>query len=276
MGIRHGRQSIRTSSRSAAIARPVKSLNRAFRRFRARMLDLAFPPACVACHVDLTAGESGIDRLPLCGECLEKVSLFEGPACARCGAPIGATATAVADRCPKCRGSSLRFDRSVALGEYAGLLRQWLLRAKRSEGDALSMAIAQLIWQRRHERLKEFAPDVVVPVPMHWRRRWQHGTNSAAIMAETLARRMHVPLAVGLLRRKRNTPPQFALPPSGRRANVRGAFALRAGYHLDNARVLLVDDILTTGATCSEAARALKRSGAAQVAVVVAGRTLRH
>ena len=95
-------------------------------------------------------------------------------------------------------------------------------------------------------------------------------------MAEVLADRLRAPQATKLLRRCRHTPPQFSLPPSERKANVRGAFAIRLGYHLDQANVLLVDDILTTGSTCSEAARALKRAGAARVTVVVAGRTMSH
>jgi len=113
-------------------------------------------------------------------------------------------------------------------------------------------------------------------VPMHWRRRWQHGTNSAALLAEQLARRLRVPLAVGLLRRDRNTLPQFSLPPSERPANVRSAFSVRPSYHLDRACVLVVDDILTTGATCSEASRVLRRAGATHVAVAVVGRTVHH
>jgi ComF family protein len=155
-------------------------------------------------------------------------------------------------------------------------LREWLLRMKQSRGDLVSLAIGRLIWQRHSQRLVEMRPDVVVPIPMHWRRRWSHGTNSAAVLAEVLADNLKVPLASGLLRRLRHTPPQFSLPPSRRRANVRNAFALRSGYHLQQASVLLVDDILTTGATCSEAARALKRSRAARVMVTIAGRTMSH
>ena len=147
---------------------------------------------------------------------------------------------------------------------------------KTRRGDLVSLAMGRLIWQRYREQLSGFRPDVVVPVPMYWLRRWSHGTNSAAVLAEVLADNLRVPLAPGLLRRLRHTPPQFSLPPSQRRANVRRAFAVRTGYHLERANVLLVDDILTTGSTCSEAARALKRAGAARVMVAVAGRTMTH
>jgi ComF family protein len=147
---------------------------------------------------------------------------------------------------------------------------------KQGRDNSLALALAELIWRQCGSRLESLQPDVVVPVPMHWRRRWVHGTNSAELLAERLARRLCVPLATGLLRRTRHTAPQFSLPPSERPANVRGAFAVRPGHHLREARVLVVDDILTTCSTCSAVARALKRSGARHVAVVVAARTLRH
>jgi ComF family protein len=170
----------------------------------------------------------------------------------------------------------LWFDETVALGRYEGLLRDWLLEMKVGRGDSLTLAIAELVWRQNAERLIATRPDVVVPVPMHWRRRWMRGTNSAAVLAERLSQRLRAPLATDLLRRTRHTPPQFSVPPSQRLANVRNAFQVRPGYHFEEARVLLVDDILTTGSTCSAASRALKKAGAAHVAVAVAARTIRH
>jgi predicted amidophosphoribosyltransferase len=111
---------------------------------------------------------------------------------------------------------------------------------------------------------------------MYWRRFWWPGTNSASALAEVLADRLRAPLATGLLKRVRAAPPQFSVPPLARRANVRGVFAVGARHHLKQANVLLVDDLLATGSTCSEAARALKRSGTVRVIAAVAGRTLPH
>jgi ComF family protein len=178
--------------------------------------------------------------------------------------------------CHACGRIKFAFSEAIALGQYEGLLREWLLRMKNGRGDSLALAIADLAWQRQTDRLAALRPDVVVPVPMHWRRRLARGTSSPAIMAERLAGHLRVPLANDLLRRTRHTAPQFSLPPSQRSANVRNAFAVRPGYYLQAARVLLVDDILTTGSTCSSAARALKRGGAAFVGVVVAARTIRQ
>jgi ComF family protein len=247
---------------------------RAARRLGGGAIDLVYPSACAGCGAEIEEEPRPARRELFCPSCVDRLVLLAGPTCLRCSAIVPAAADR--GRCHLCRGVKLWFDEAVALGEYTGLLRKWILEMKRRPGDRLALAVAELIWQRCGDRLLETRPDVVVPVAIHWRRRWAHGTNSAAIMAERLARRLRVPLAAGLLRRGRNTPPQFTLPPSERGANVRGAFSANAGYHLVRARVLVVDDILTTGATCSEAARVLKRAGAAHVAAVVAARTLHH
>jgi ComF family protein len=166
------------------------------------------------------------------------------------------------------------FDQTIAVGLYAGRLRELLLRMKQAEGDPLSLAMGQLIWRQRSDRFVEAPPHVIVPIPLHWRRRLAHRTNSAALLAEVLASHLRLPLAAGLLRRRRHTTRQFDLTPPQRWKNVRNAFAVRSGYHLKKAHVLVVDDILTTGATASEAARALRKAGAEQVTVAVVARAI--
>jgi predicted amidophosphoribosyltransferase len=166
------------------------------------------------------------------------------------------------------------FDEVIAAGLYAGLLREVVLRMKGLEGDPLSLAMGELVWRQCGDRLAGLEADVVAPIPLHWRRRMAHRTNSAAVMAEILAGRLRTPLSDRLLRRRRDTLRQAELTPPQRWKNVRGAFAVRAGYHLERAHVLVVDDVLTTGATCSEAARALRRAGAERVTVVVAARAI--
>lgn len=159
------------------------------------------------------------------------------------------------------------FDRTIALGEYSGLLRKLVLRAKHDEHVA--QGLAEVLFAERHEELAEGAPDLIVAVPMHWRRRWQRKTNSAEVMAGALAARLGVRARFGKLRRIRSTPPQTSVPGSERFANVRRAFRARSKAK----HVLLVDDVLTTGATCSEAARALRDAGAERVTVAVIGRS---
>ena len=143
---------------------------------------------------------------------------------------------------------------------------------KRPAHDALSVAIGRLLAQRRGECLVGVQADLVVPIPMYWGRRLGRGKNSPEALANCLAKSLKVPMRAAILVRRRNTLPQASLTPSRRFQNVRGAFQVRRPDAVTGARVLLVDDVLTTGATCSEAAKMLKQAGAAMVAVAVVAR----
>lgn len=250
---------------------------------RRGMADLVFPPSCVSCDAELNEEAMSTSDLSLCQRCMEQMAMFSGPTCARCGGPVpfaesvegeGLPRVRTSGGCYRCRGRKMWFDETVSLGLYDGRLRQLVLRMKQATGDSLSLAMGRLLWHVRGERLAALRADVVAPIPLHWRRRIMHRTNSAAVLAEVLSARLGVPLAERLVRRSRYTLRQFDLNPPKRWENVRKAFAVRAGYHLKDAHVLLVDDILTTGATCSEAARALRSAGAARVTVVVVARAL--
>jgi len=176
--------------------------------------------------------------------------------------------------CRRCRNQRLAFDTVRALGIYGGSLREAVLRSKKWTGEPAAIAMAHLLWQRVGERITEERPEVVVPVPMHWSRRLRRGTSSADVLSEVLTRHLGVPTAERLLVRRRNTLPQFNLPPKKRFSNVRGAFGISAAYNLRAERVLLVDDILTTGATCHEVAKVLRKAGARYISVVVIARAV--
>jgi ComF family protein len=143
---------------------------------------------------------------------------------------------------------------------------------KHGAGEPLSAAMGDLLVAKRRGMLAAVEADVVVHIPMYWGRRLVRGTNSPEILARRLARRLGIPWESRLLVRRRNTLVQPDLPPRERFRNIQGAFRVDKGYDLGGARVLLVDDVLTTGATCSEAAKWLKQAGAAHVAVAVLAR----
>jgi predicted amidophosphoribosyltransferase len=147
------------------------------------------------------------------------------------------------------------------------------MRMKTERSELVSRLFVELAWCERRAELKTLSVDVVTAVPMHPWRRWRRGTNPPRAMAQQLAERLRVPAAGSMLRLLRNVPAQVGLSRPARFRNVQGEMAVRASYHLEAAHVLLVDDILTTGATCSEAARVLKRAGAKEVTVFVVGRT---
>jgi ComF family protein len=141
---------------------------------------------------------------------------------------------------------------------------------KWAAGEPIAEAMGELLITHRRDAI----PDVVAPVPMHWQRRWVRKTNSPDILAAKVASFLQVPCQVRLLRLKRNILPQKGLKISDRRRNLADAFRVAKGYDIRGARVLLVDDVLTTGATCDAAAKALRMAGARSVAVVVLARTV--
>jgi ComF family protein len=240
-----------------------------WRRSHRAAVDLLFPARCGACGGDAAEAREGA---VLCDNCREGIKFLDGPICDRCAAPVPAAGN-VALECMHCRGMRLKFDRTIAVGSYEGLLRQWVMRMKEDRSRMASRVLAELAWERCCDALQDLHVDVVTAVPMHLWRRWARRVNPPGDLAARLARKLGVSAAPRMLQIRRNIPPQIGLSRPGRFRNVAGEMALRPGYSLQAAHVLVVDDILTTGATASEAARVLKRAGAARVSVFVLART---
>ncbi len=229
--------------------------------------DLLFPPRCVYCGEDLADPRQDCH---LCTDCLDKFGLVNWHGCNRCGGEIPDSHPA-SDGCESCRRARLRFDSVIPLGGYDSGLRDAVLRMKRPAHNALSVAMGTLLLEKQRERLAAVRADVIVPIPMFWSRRLSRGKNCPELLAACLAKALGVPMRTVLVRR-RNTLPQAGLAPPRRFQNVRGAFRVRRPDAVKGARILLVNDVLTTGATCSEAADVLKRAGATMVAVAVVAR----
>lgn len=232
----------------------------------ARDLDLLLPPQCALCQDEL---EEPSDEPLLCTDCRSELLLSPSFRCPRCGGSAPAPIPP-GQRCHHCRETPLRFSRTVALGVYHGSLMNAALGMKASWRFPLVKAMSQLFVQARGGELAALAADLIVPIPMHWWRRCVRGVNSPEIVAEFVGRNLGLPVKRLLARGRR--PPQGSLAPHRRRTNLRGAMWLRRRRDLSGLRILLVDDVLTTGATCSEAARALKTAGAADVVVAVLAR----
>ena len=236
------------------------------RRWFGLGLDLVYPPVCAYCR-DAIESPS---LTSLCRAC--RAALVETrPACPRCG--VLACAGGQQSNCPWCNQRQFHFDCVWRLGIYQGRLRSAVLRMKRPRGRALAVALGNLSAELAGAHLAALKPEFVVPVPMHWTRKAWRGANSADAIARRLAGHLRLPMRPRLLKRCRRTVPQSSLPPSRRLANVRGAFRARKYADLAGARILLVDDIMTSGATLNEAAKTLSKSGARIVAVAVLART---
>ena len=218
-------------------------------------LDVILPPRCAMCGGDLPPFAARADAALACAACAASLTR-DGDRCAACGAP------AAAGGCTACRGRGRRWREIVVLGSYADELRSAVLRAKRPAGAAVAATLATLLVRRHRDTFAGWRPDVVVPVPMHWMRRAGRGTNAADEIARGLARGLGVPCR-RLLRRRRATAMQNTLPVADRRGNVRDAF--RARGRLAGLRILLVDDVTTTGSTLEACAEAAVSAGAAAV-----------
>ncbi len=226
-------------------------------------LDLVFPPQCAVCRGALETSAAGM----FCTPC--RTELVGALGCPRCAA---SSAVAGDDGCPHCRHERQHFDGVARLGPYTGQLRTAVLAVKRPQQRSLAIALGDLLADARRAQLANWAVDAVVPLPMHWSRRLWRGANSPETIAERLARSLGVPLAGHLLKRRRRTAPQASLSPQRRVRNVRGAFRAHQHVDLPGARLLLVDDIMTTGATVNEASKVLRQAGAAAVVVAVLAR----
>jgi ComF family protein len=176
--------------------------------------------------------------------------------------------------CIYCRRRQFRFERVVAAGNYRGELRKAIWETKRQASEILAQSLAKLLLQRRIESLRELDAEIVVPISMHWRRRMQRGANGPELMAAALASELRLPLAARLLRRSKYTALQAESTLRQRLINQRNSFRVPSGKRIQNRRVLLVDDVITTGATCNAAAKALLAAGASSVVVAVIARAV--
>jgi ComF family protein len=160
----------------------------------------------------------------------------------------------------------------MRMGPYEGLLREVILRMKKPTGEDLAEIIGAAWAGAIAPRLKASAIDAIVPVPLHWWRRWRRGFNQSEILANCIGEALAIPARPRWLRCVRRTNEQKGLPPTVRRDNVHDAFSASRSAALAGKTILLVDDVMTTGATAHEAARALRKAGAHRIIVA----TLAH
>lgn len=237
-------------------------------RLARALLDLVLPPLCLACRRPVE--ENGA----LCADCWSEVTFIAPPHCAICGFPFEYD-RGIEAVCAACAGAPPAYDRARAVLRYDDASRGLVLGFK--HGDQTYAAPAFGRWLARGGAALVAEADIVAPVPLHRFRLLRRRYNQAMLLARRVGRDCGVPVDPGLLIRRRATASQGRLSPSARRRNVQGAFALRpdGARQIDGRRVLLLDDVLTTGATTEECARVLKRAGAAAVDVLTLARVVR-
>jgi ComF family protein len=222
-----------------------------------------FPAPCRICGETLT----NASRIPICPLCLDSFTRVTRPMCLCCGRPFVSPVAEQAIRplCRLCRGQQYAFERARTFAIYDDAIGAAIQLLKYDQvirlGDWFAARLAEVVAQPGDE----IHADVVVPVPLHPSRQKERGYNQAELIARPLARRLRLPLGSYLLVRTKPRPAQFLLTRRQRWESVRGAYATRAGVQVDKLRILLVDDVMTTGATLDSCSRALLKAGAAAV-----------
>ena len=229
-----------------------------------------FPDECRICKAEL----KGFTRVPVCARCLKAPEPIAAEYfCATCRTPFqNAFPLDESGRCRMCRSGARGFDMAYCYGAYDGPLRELIHLLKYGGMKPLARTLADHLASAL-PRDQQF--DVAVAMPLHWRRRWQRGFNQSELLARPIARRRGIPM-VKAVRRTRATAAQAGLSNARRRENVSGAFRVGRPQRVAGRRVLLIDDVMTTGATASACALALKRGGARSVTLLALARVDRR
>lgn len=239
------------------------------RSFFSALLDFLFPPLCHVCGKFIP--QAG--RLHICPPCRQRMPSPTSPLCTRCGIPFdGAGAH---HPCSSCLRSPPSFRAARAALVHEGPGRDLIHAFKYTGRTHLRRPLGLLAVELLTEFVASGRPDLIVPVPLHVKRLRSRGFNQALLVGELLAEEWRIPLCRQALKRVRWTEPQINLAAELRRENVRNAFSVPDASLVSGRRVLLVDDVFTTGSTVEECSRTLDRAGAEEVLVITLSRALR-
>lgn len=235
--------------------------------------NLLYPPACLLCRSAALppTPEGGSTHRPLCQACLEGMSPCGPPVCLRCGVGLPGAFDALVS-CAACRVTRRAFETARAPWQYHGSVREAVRQFKYHRRWRLGRWLAEEMARTAQSSFPLDEIAAILPVPLHWMKRWLRGINPSEALATSVSRTLGKPCVASALRRSRWTASQTRLGWRQRVRNVRRAFV--ADHRLVRGRsVLLVDDVLTSGATANACADALKRAGARRVFVLTAART---
>lgn len=222
-----------------------------------KILELLYPACCPICDQILRPAEKSNH---CCASCIQKLPWIAGAVCEKCGKPV----LPEQEYCRDCRNQKHIFTRGAAAFTYSGGLPDAVYRMKYQNRRDYRYFFAQAMAKCCGSRIRKWNPQVILPVPIHWRKRGRRGFNQSELLAEELGKMLNIPVRKDLLRCRRMTAAQKTLGRKERQQNLRGSFVPN-GPIQGLRRVLIVDDIYTTGSTMDEIARVLKKAGVDEV-----------
>ncbi len=233
------------------------------------IIDFVFPPACPYC--DKTIDSHNL----FCQECFKKISFIERSICHWCGKPLFLEDISQTEKmlCPDCMNKRPVYDLARAVFIYDNFSKISILKFKYADKMEYSYQFVNLMQRAGRDLFDK--TDLIIPVPMHWKRRLRRYYNQADVLGKLLAKRVHIPYSSKILFRSRYTSPQENKSFNERKHNVKDAFCVRKNTLIKGKNILLIDDVFTTGATVNNCAKALKKAGAKAVYVLTIAKALK-
>lgn len=249
----------------------------ALTQIRQRLAALVFPPHCTVCGVLLAAsGWNPSQRDYFCGTCHSQIVAPLAESCQRCGAHSQIPPTGDLPQCCRyCRRQDFPVEACCALGNYGELLQRLVIQLKGHRNETLALQLGRLLGQRLREFAWSRELDAIVPVPVHWSKQLQKGFHGAAVIAEGIRRELPLEWLPRAIRSTRRTAKQGMLENAERFRNVAGAFEVLDSGQLAGRNLLVVDDVLTSGATLTAASEALRNAECGRLYAAVLARGVR-
>ena len=248
--------------------------------FLSAFIDFLYPPFCFICKKD-TFGE---ENKFVCKSCLDQIEEIEPPFCTKCGKSFPSKEAflniekPVCGRCEK-KSENIYYSRTIGLGKYDSVLKELIHLYKYNKKKELEKVLTALLMRKIKADSKTLQADLIVPVPLHWIKKRKRGFNQSEELGRYISKKLKIPMA-NYLKRRKNTKPQIGLSGEERRRNVKNAFGVRwlsrrlgifynySFYSIKDKSIVLIDDVVTTGATVNECSKVLKRAGAKEVKVI--------
>lgn len=231
--------------------------------------DVIFPPLCIVCGtvINETATQS------FCAECHRQINIIRSPQCTQCGLPFS-NPEGEDHFCGECASTQQYFSVARAVGHYEKALLEAIHKFKYGGKIFVGEVLGRLMAEKEYDSLAVEHYTLIIPIPLHGKRLRERGYNQSLILAKEVARRFSISLDFSILRRNIPTKPQTNLKKKERMANVKGAFEVKNPERIRGQRILLIDDVYTTGSTVRECSRVLLKHHAAEVGILTLARTV--